>query len=105
MTSDVIIAAHPSDPDVTAPPPFALTTWNSLAEPGEVDLIVHLPNAPLDRPASAALMIGIGILIAEQQGVIDDLVSRTFPDGPPSEREAVAYAELLIQGNANALPA
>ncbi len=104
--AEITLAAHPDDPDVKAPPPFAISVWDSAEEPGEVDLIVHYTNTPSPtKTASTALMVGLGILIAEQQGEIDNIISRTFPDGPPSEAEAVAYAELLITGNANDLPA
>lgn len=106
MSLSTAIAAHPDDPDLKEAPPFALSLWDAKDEPGEVDFIVHVPSSPRpNEPASHALMVGIAILIADQQGELDNLISRTFPDGPPSEAEAVAYAELLIQGDANDLPA
>lgn len=101
MPETPVIAASPADPDLITPPPFALSLWDSPTEPGEVDFIVHVPTHPQPgKVASNALMVGIAILIADHQGELDNLLSRTFPEGPPSETEAVAYAELLIQGDA-----
>lgn len=101
MTDQPIIASHPDDPQITEAPPFALSLWDSKDEPGEVDFVVHVPAEALkDRPASPALLVGLGMLIADQQGDIDHIISRTFPDGPPSEAEAIAYADLLIKGEA-----
>ena len=106
MSPKIQIAAHPSDPDVTSAPPFALSLWDSASDIGEVDFVVHVPlNPRADVPASNALMVGIAMLIADQQGDLDNLLSRTFPEGPPSEAEAAAYADLLIQGEANVLVA
>lgn len=106
MTDQPIIAAHPRDPQVSTAPPFALSLWDSAKDIGEVDFVVHVPTSPRsDVTATNALMVGIAMLIADHQGLLDDLLARTFPEGPPSETEAVAYADLLIQGEANALAA
>ena len=102
----ITLPAHPEDPEITKAPAFAVAFYDSEEEPGEIDLIVHYTNdARADKTASNALMAGIALLIADKQGDLDHIVARTFPDGPPTELEAVATIDLLIEGEANDLPA
>lgn len=103
MPPEAVIAAHPSDPDLTTAPEFALSLWRN-PDPSEIDVIVNFKNNLGQDPASPALMHGLAILIADQQGYLHKVADQLQANGPLSEAQVGTYITMLIEGAANEQP-
>lgn len=91
---------HPNDP-----PDFALLLWQKKDDPDEFDTIVQVPLIPSpDKPASAALLTGLAVLVLSQQGLVEATVKQLVDGGPISETRAIEMAELLLRRDDNDLP-
>ena len=99
---DIQIAARASDPSLLVPPDFSLSFWPLEGDRDEVEVSVHVKTNPShERVASAALIHGIAVMALDQQGQIGEMAAEMFPNGLPSEAEAVALIELLMKEDAN----
>lgn len=97
-----LVATRESDPDLKVYPDFALSCWPMAGDPDQVEVAISIPVEPsASKPASAALIHGLAIMVLDQQGVIGDVAEKMFPNGLPSEAQACTMINLLLEPEAN----
>jgi hypothetical protein len=97
--SDPIVVTQTSNEDPSAAPEFSISLWDS-DEGDDFDVVVHIKTDLSDeRPASPALLTGLAIMIAEQQGTLNKIIETVFPIDHPTEKQVEAYLGMLIQGD------
>ncbi|UTC29902.1 hypothetical protein BAJUN_02960 [Bajunvirus bajun] len=95
-------------PDIDAPD-FQLACFpgdpTDGGDRGDCDMIVSLQGPPdIKKHASMALLVGLAILVLDQQGTLNDTVQAMLAEGPISEVDAHNRITLLLQEEQNVQP-
>ncbi len=98
-------AADPAAPAPEPDPDFALLIYPTDDQDQDVDLAIRVKaDVSADRPASAALLHGLAILVLDQQGDIAATIAKMFPGQRPSELEVSNFIDLVIKEDLNDQP-
>lgn len=97
--SDPVIVTQESHEDPGAAPEFSASLWDGDT-PDDIQFVVHVKNTmSSERRASPALLTGLAIMIADQQGMLAGIIEAVFPTETPTEAQVEAYLGMLIQGD------
>ena len=104
MTSEItLVTVQPQDgEDNTGVPHLSVAFYVGEDDPTEVDMVIGVLEDASERPASNALLTGLAVLALERQGFVARAIEQMFPQGRPTERQAVEHVQLLTTDEANA---
>lgn len=99
MPEPVFVTQESHEDDPSAAPEFSVSLWDG-DQPDDVQFIVHIKNdLSSERRASPALLTGLAIMIADQQGTLAGIIEAVFPIEHPTEAQVEAYLGMLLQGD------
>lgn len=96
MSDKTIIGVEARSGNNADVPQISIALWRGSENKDEIDYVIHVLDKPTDQPASPALLTGLAILALERRGYLAKAAARMFPDGPPTEAEAIDHINLLL---------
>lgn len=101
--SAVIATYQPDSGDNDDVPHCSIAFWVGDTH-DDVDIVLHTLHEPTDRPASEALLYGLGVMALSRSNQLERVIEDMFPHGRPSEKQAVQYLKTLSQDEDDGRP-